>query len=68
MLLGTNYAQNYAGIIGKALLIRGVARIFKGGVQFAQILPTTPTFYKPRPFIRKLEAQRSTYEGFFKLL
>ena len=41
-------------MIFKSGLFRGVARISQGGVQFAEILLTTPTFKKLRPFIRKL--------------
>ena len=41
---------------------RGVARIFQGGVQFAEILLTTPTFFKkPRPLF---EPQRSPIRMF----
>ena len=36
-------------------IIRGIGRIFKGGVQFAEILLTTPTLLKKTtPIIHKL--------------
>ena len=54
-------------MIFKSGLFRGVARISQGGVQFAEILLTTPTFKKLRPFIRKLRgtAFNIIMRGFF---
>ena len=44
---------------------RGVARIFQGGVQFAEILLATPTYKNHAPFICKLRGTAFNICGFF---